>query len=117
MQIERTLIDLARLEALDFSKAFFGFGDGEFQSASLVGSPCHHALPAAVARDPRAIGCVVGRCEGGAATLIALTFDGKSIGHYTLPRTEDSAAEQLTRVSLESSACVARQSAQPEPSA
>lgn len=113
MRIERTLIDLARLEALDFSKGFLGLGDSELEGASLIGAPSHHELPAAVASDPLAIGCVVGRSESGATTLLALTFDGKSIGHYTLPHSGDSATQGWAYPASESSACEVRQLERP----
>ena len=96
MRIERTVIDLARLEAFDFTEALGQLGFGNIERLGLVGSPCDHPLPAAVAGDPVAIGCVVGRTEEGADALIALTFDGKSIGHYTVPHSDDSAVPLLT---------------------
>ncbi len=112
MRIERTLVDLSRLESLNFAEAFFGGVGGELEAAGLVASPSREALPATVARDPRAIGCVVGHREDGSAALIALTFDGERLGHYTLPpETAGDCAEPAT----ESSACVAIRFEEMEP--
>lgn len=93
MRIERTLIDLSRLEALDLAESLGELGFRQLDGSGLVVTPCDKGLPAAIASDERVIGCVVGHREGGPATLIALTFDGKSIGHYELPAVETGSLE------------------------
>ena len=93
MRIERTLIDLSRLEALNLAEPLSEFGLGQIDCGGLVVAPSDEGLPTAVASDESVIGCVVGHREGGASTLIALTFDGKSIGHYELPAVEAGSLE------------------------
>lgn len=93
MRIDRTLIDLARLEAFDLAEPLGELGLSQFDGARLVVSPSDERLPAAVAGDHRVVGCVVGHRENGAAALIALTFDGQKIGHYELPAAPDESLE------------------------
>lgn len=101
MRIERTLIDLSRLKALNIAKPLGELTFGQVQGGRLVVSPSDERLPAVVASDERVIGCVVGHREGSPSALIALTFDGKSIGHYEVPAANDE--DTLEPTVLESS--------------
>ena len=104
MRIDRVLVELARLEALyPFEARLEPFGDVvEGLSGDLIvelfdgGEP----LPATVAADPVAFGCIIGNDNAAAPTLRALKFDRDLFGHGRTPadtsiRREQSDSGQL----------------------
>jgi hypothetical protein len=89
MKIDHVRVDLARLEALyPFETRFKARRHlGVNLAGNLVvelldgGEP----LPAVVAADPVAFGCIVGRDDVGAPAVAALKFYGGVIGHGNNP--------------------------------
>lgn len=104
MRIDRALVDLARLEALnalhllpesgsDIGK--HGFSLSDYLSVELTDST--DGLPACIAGDVTVFGCIIGHSElVGGTTVRALKVDftdGNFVGHNSPPaNTGDSAA-------------------------